>query len=143
MNENVQNIISRLRFLAKIQHGEKINVRELFVRDNDSLVQRCLRTARNLSTYISASEMFESKDSTILFIRTTINEAIALIFNYQKSTDKYERSVAYALIKDLEDSTCGIKHLMATYQGDRKFTSDADAIIQTMDIRLKSIKGKD
>ena len=34
MNENVQNVISRLRFLAKIQYCEKINAKELFNSQN-------------------------------------------------------------------------------------------------------------
>ena len=122
-DSKVQQVIGRLKFMAKIKHGEKINVRELFVRDNDSVLQRMMRTLRNASTYLSSSEIVESKDATLTFIQDTVNDAITLIAN-------------------LELSKTGIRNLIATYQSDRKFISEAEAVIQTLEARIKSMKNK-
>ena len=75
----VQEVIGRLKFMAKIRHGEKINIRDLFVRDNDSVMQRFLRTFRNVTTFLSSSEIVESKEATLSFIQSTVNDAITSV----------------------------------------------------------------
>jgi len=141
-DSKVQEIIGRLKFMAKIRHGEKINVRERFVRDNDSVLQRILRTCRNVSTYISSSEIVESKEATLGFIRTTVNDAITLIAVYRRDRDDFKQSIANIIVENLESSKGGIRNLIATYQWDRKFISEAEAVIQTLEARISSMKKK-
>lgn len=141
-DSKVQEVIGRLKFLSKIRHGEKINSRDLFVRDNDSVVQRFLRTFRNVTTYLSASENVESKESTLAFIQNTINEAITLIAVYRRDSDDFKQSIANIIVNNLESSKVGIRNLIATYQCDRKFISEAEAVIQTLEARITSMKKK-
>jgi hypothetical protein len=136
----VQEVIGRLKFLAKIRHGEKINVRELFVRDNDSVAQRFLRTLHNWTTYLSASQTVESKEATLAFINETVNNAITLIAVYRKDADEFKQNIADIIINNLESSKAGISNLISTYKGDRRFISEAEAGIQTLEARIKSMK---
>lgn len=139
-DDKVQQVIGRLKFLSKIEHGEKINVRELFVRDNDSVLQRVLRTIRNATTYLSASDIVESKDSTLTFIQDTVNEAITLIGFYRNDKDEFAQSIAVIIIENLEASKIGIQNLIDTYKTDRKFIAQVETVIQTLEARIKSMK---
>lgn len=138
----VQEVVGKLKFMAKIQHGEKINVQELFVRDNDSVTQRFLRTVKNWATYLSSSETVESKDSTLAFIQDTVNNAITLIALYERDHDEFKQNIANIIVNNLELSKTGIRNLISTYQSDRKFISEAEAVIQTLEARITSMKSK-
>ena len=138
----VQEVIGRLKFMAKIKHGEKINVRDLFVRDNDSVMQRFLRTIRNATTYLSASEIVESKKATLAFIQSTVNDAITLIAVYRRDKDDFKQSIANIVVENLEASKSGIRNLIATYQSDRMFISESEAVIQTLEARIKNMQQK-
>ena len=141
-NTKVHEVIGKLKFLAKIKLGEKINVRDLFVRDNDSIAQRFLRTVRNWTTYFSASETVESKEATLAFIQDTVNTAITLIAVYQSETEGYKKDLATLIAKNLEESKVGIRNLISTYQNDRRFISETEAVIQTLEVRIASMKIK-
>ncbi len=139
----VQEIIGRLKFMSKIRPGEKINVRELFARDNDSMLQRLLRTIKNVGTYLSSSDIVESKDATLAFIQENLDRAITLIAVYScDKDDKFKQTIASIIVQNLENSKGGIRHSIATYQNDRKFISEAEAVIETLEVRINSLKSK-
>ena len=138
----VQEVIGKLKFMSKIQKGEKINVRQLFVRDNDSDIQRLLRTVRNFGAYLLASDVVESKKATLTFIQETVNSAITLIAIYRRDNDDFKKSIADIIVNNLEESKIGIRNLISTYQKDRKFISEAEAVIQTVEARIRSMRDK-
>jgi len=137
LNKNpVKDVISKLRFLSKIKPGEKVNVKELFVRDNNSIFQRFIRSIRNLS-----AEGAESKESTLHFIEQVTDETLDLICTFRSSSnDDYKIGLSDILIKNLEQSKRGIRNLFKTYEYDRMFVSQAEAILQTLDVRIKNLK---
>lgn len=138
----VLEIISKLNFLAKIRKNEKINVKELFVRDNDSISQRFIRTLKNWSDYFSSLNNVESKEATLNFINDTITTSLNLIYYYKSEHDenkKYKKDMASLIITNLNLSINGINNLIATYQNDRKFISDAEAVMQTLHIKIRSM----
>jgi hypothetical protein len=139
-DNNVQDVMSRLKFISKIKRGEKINVKDLFVRDNDSILQRLLRSVKNYSTYISGSDIVESKEATLIFIKDTVNSSINLISMYRKNKEKFSQDIADLLVKNLEESKTGIHNSIGTYEADRKFMAHAEAIMQTLEARIKSLK---
>ena len=139
-DNNVLNVISRLKFISKIKRGEKINVRELFVRDNDSILQRVLRSFKNYTTYLSSSDIVESKDATLNFIRDTVNDAINLISLYRHSKDSFQHQIATIISNNLEQAKYGIRNSIFTYKDDRKFISNAEAVTLTIEARLQSLK---
>ena len=110
----IQDIISRLKFLSKIKPGEKINIKDFYVRDNDQLLQRFLRTIQNFSTILSSSEVVESKEATLFFIQTTVNNAISIINTYQQTNDEFKQHIASIIIENLEESKGGVGNLIMT-----------------------------
>jgi hypothetical protein len=139
--EKVTSVNSNLKFLSFIRKGEKINVRNLFVRDNDSLMQRAIRSFRNFTTFVSMSESVESKEATLIYIQQTINDAIALISHFRKDkTNTLHKNIADTIVKDLEASKGGIQNLFYTYQNDRRFIAQAEAVMQSLEVRLINLK---
>ena len=141
-DDRVQVITSRLKFMSKIKTGEKINIRELYIRDNESVVQRFLRSIKNYATIISGAEIVESKDATLQFIRETLNTAIDLIIIYKGQDDQFKTKLAELLIKNLEDAKGGISNIINTYNYDRKFLAEASATIETIEAKISSMKEK-
>ena len=126
--------------MAKIKRGEKVNVKELFVRDNSSIWQRIARTLRNMSTSISHSEVVESKEATLAFIEIVIGDAITMIYAYRKESDEFKQGIADIIVGNLERSKPGVANLAETYKGERKFISDMEATLQTLDASLLALK---
>ncbi len=127
----IEEIITKLKFISKIKPNEKINVRSLFVRDNNNTYQRVLRTFALVG---------ESKDETLTFIKSVINEAVDLIYVYKAdSEDVFKQDIAILLVSNLESSKTGMKSLMETYASDTLFVSKIEAVISTLDARIHSL----
>ena len=141
-SNKVEQVISHLKFLSKIRPGEKLNTSELFVRNNDSVFQRVIRTLRNVSSLVSAGTSSETKEATLEFIQATINEAIAIITVYRADKDQFRNNIADILVNNLEGSKIGIRNVISTYQNDRKFISQVAAIMQTLEARIQNLQKK-
>jgi hypothetical protein len=133
----VENVITKLKFLSKVKPGEKINVKHLFVRaDADAdWYQKFLRTLTNVTVG------GESKSETREFIKFIYNETIDLICVYSGDpSDSFKQSISKMLIDNLEATKNGIESLKQTYFGDSRFVSQIDAIVGTMEARLKIVR---
>lgn len=134
--KTVQDIISKLRFISKIQPGEKINIKERFVRDNSQIWQRIIRTIRNI-TYEDA----ESKDATLKFLEMVTDEAINLIVIYKSNDENsFNINVANLIISNLETAITGMESLINTYSQDRNFTTRVEALMGTLTLKLGTLK---
>src|SRR5690349_5944076 len=76
LEQPIKDIISKLLFISKINVGEKLNVKDYFVRDNNSITQRLIRTIKNMISQDSG----EYKLDTLDFLKNTITEALEFIF---------------------------------------------------------------
>ena len=123
--DNYQEVISRLKFLCKINRGEKINTKQLFV-VQDSFITTLTRTFWNQDNRIN----------TIHFIQETINKSFDLLHKYIKSTKSDEKQLAKHLIFDLQKVIKGLLNLQYTYMFDTKFVCDIDTIIENIKARL-------
>jgi len=126
----IEEIITKLKFLSKIRAGEKLNVKAMFVRDNSSVYQRFLRTL--------ALEG-ESKDETLTFIKTIINEAVDLICVYRRNSNAFNQNIAALIIENLESAKEGLCSLSETYAYDNLFVSRIEAVMATLDARIRSL----
>jgi hypothetical protein len=123
--DDYQEIISRLKFLCKINRGEKINTKQLFVQQ-DSFITTFTRTFWNQDNRIN----------TIHFIQEIINKSFELLNVYSKSNKNDEKQLAKHLIYDLHKVIKGLLNLQFTYMFDNKFICDIDTIIENIKARL-------
>ncbi len=85
-------------------------------------------------------KIVESRDATLSFIQDTVDNAITLIIVYRQERDEFKQNIADIIVNNLEASKCGIRNMITTYQSDRKFISEAEAVIQTLEARITSMK---
>jgi hypothetical protein len=131
----VNDIISKLIFISKVKKGEKLNTKELFVRDNNDMLQRMVRTVRSNVFWDDG----ENKESTIIFLSTVTNEALNLISIYRKDpSNEFNNNIADLLSQNVENSLQGLESLIYTYREDRIFSSQIETMIDTLKLRVKA-----
>lgn len=137
----VENVITKLKFLSKVKPGEKINVKHLFTRstNSDDWYQNWYhKFLRTITTIISGGE---SKEETREFVKFIYDEAINLICAYNSELyDEFKKSIIELIVENLNSSKDGINALKETYKDDSRFISQIDTIVETMEVRLKSVR---
>ena len=122
--ESNKEVISKLKFIGKLQKGEKINIRMLYVQQ-DGVITQFIRTF-----------LQDNRSKTLSFIQDTINKSFDLITYYDKSTRLSERIMSNNLIDDLKRSKNGLVNLKDTYCDDVIFCCDLETLLQLIDAKL-------
>lgn len=126
--EPPKEIMSRLKFIGRLQKGEKINTRHMFVQPE------------GIATVISRTLINQdNRRNTRSFVRGTISRSFELINEFSKSERQADKAMCANLINDLRKSKTGINSLKDTYMDDVKFCCDMDTMIQIIDAKLSEI----
>jgi hypothetical protein len=131
----VNNVISKLIFISKVKKGEKLNIKNLFVRDNNDILQRFLRTIRNNILW----EDSESKQSTINFLSSVTDEALNLVSIYrQNPNNEFNNNIADMIVDNIKKALQGMESIVHTYKDDRLYSSQIETMLNTLNLRLKA-----
>jgi hypothetical protein len=130
--ESDNDVISKLKFIGKIQKGEKVNVRSMYVQ-HDGIATKISRSFINV----------DSRSNTYNFLTNTIKRSFDLIHLHSKSNTPFEYNLVINLIKDLKESKLGIENLKGTYSSDIMFCCQLDTLIQDIEGRLSEIEKKE
>jgi len=120
-----KEILSRLKFIGRINKGEKINSQYVFVQQDDILTR--------------LSRTFYNKDNRIRslsFVKNTIERACEIIEKYLLSADIAEHAIVQHILNDLKLSKNGLMNLKDTYILDIKFCCDIDTILEEIDSKI-------
>ena len=126
--ESDKEVISRLKFIGKVQKGEKINVKYMFVQP-EGIATRISRTLINQC----------NRSNTLNFIRGTIKRSFEIITTYMESNIESQRHICKHIIMDLEQSQKGILNIKSTYLDDLKVCCDLDTLLQEIEGFLSGI----
>jgi hypothetical protein len=129
--ESNKEIISRLKFIGRLQKGEKINVRRMFVQQ-DGYVTAISRALINQ----------DNRNNTLSFVQNIITRAFELVTLYERSEKESDHVMCSNLIKDLHNCKGGLSNLKDTYISDIKFCCDMDTFLQLIDARLTDLASK-
>jgi len=129
--ESNKEIISRLKFIGRLQKGEKINVRRMFVQQ-DGYITAISRALINQ----------DNRNNTLSFVQNTITRAFELVALYERSEKESDHVMCSHLIKDLHNCKDGLSNLKDTYISDIKFCCDMDTFLQVIDAKLSGIASK-
>jgi len=129
--DSSEELISKLKFLSKIQKGEKMNVGGMFMQ-LDCFKTTVSRTIWNV----------DSRQNTLTFIEKVLNNSTELIELFLNSSQHAQYVMASNIMKDLESSKNGIRNLKITYNNDVMFCSKIDTFIQWVDAKLIEIRAK-
>jgi hypothetical protein len=116
--------ISRLKFIGKIQIGDKINLKSMYMQ-TDSLITQLLRTVFQ-----------DNRNKTLVFLQDTINKAFEILKCYDKSKKNADKIMCMNVITDLKGVSQGLKNLKETYNTDIKFCCDIDVLLQMIEAKL-------
>ena len=121
--------ISKLKFIGRIQKGEKINVKFMYVQPDGILT----RIARTLFSQDNRSNAFA-------FIEHTLRKSFDIITLTKFSSKTTERKIIMNIIRDIEMSLQGIANLKSTYITDVMFCCKIDTLIQDTEAKLIEVK---
>lgn len=127
---SVQSVISKLKFISKIKEGEKIDVSTLTLCDNTWLS----------SLYRTLLRRGESREATLIFIRGVLGEAFDLAYNYLCREERFYKDIGKTIIISLQESKSGLSQLANSYLDDRMFISKIEALISTLDTKIKDLE---
>jgi hypothetical protein len=126
--ESDKEVISRLKFIGKVQKGEKINVKYMFVQP-EGIATRISRTLFNQC----------NRQNTLNFVRNTVKRSIEIITSYKESKIDSHQYIVKNIIEDLRQSQKGIINIKSTYVDDLKVCCDLDTLLQEIDAFLLTI----
>jgi hypothetical protein len=104
-----KDIITNLKFIGTIQKGEKIDVKNSKIEEN------------NLFTPLRRMLMGESRETTFQFINTTIDRSFEIINSYVFSEKLSEKKFVTNVVLDLYKTIAGLKNIQTTYSDDKNF----------------------
>ena len=124
-------IIPRIKFIGKIQTGEKINVKYMNIQQD------------NFLTKISRSFIHtDTRANTLTFINNTIKRGFEIINQHLGIEKQYDKSLCLNLMNDLRQCKSGMVNIKETYVEDLMFCCKMDALIEETDARLNDIENK-
>ena len=125
MDENQQDIITKLKFLGKIGKGEKINVKELTLQ-SEGILTKASRTLWYT----------DNRNNAQSFIQTTIQAGFSLINNLTKNNSNGAIQLINNILNDIRQAKIGITNLKTTYSDDTFFCCSIDTYVETLSAKL-------
>ena len=122
------DVISKLKFIGKIQKGDKINVKNMNVQ-SDGLMTRFTR----------GFIYFDNRQNTLTFIHNTVKKSFEIIQHHLNSKQTFDKIIFENMVKDLKDSVKGMENLKDTYMNDIMFCCKLDTLIEEIRARLTEI----
>lgn len=123
-----KEIISSLKFIGKLQRGDKINTKFMY-RQPDGILTRLSRTFIN----------HDNRNNALLFVQRVISSSFEIINNYSKSDKESDKILCINIINDLKQARNGLDHLKDTYSEDLKFKCDMETLLQEIDAKFNDL----
>ena len=123
--ESNNETISKLKLIGKLQNGDKLNTKYVFIQKNGFLTR--------LSRWFYYQD---NRQNTINFVRNTIYSTFTLIITLKKSNKRYDNLILLNIIEDLEAAKLGMVNLKNTYADDLKFCCDIETLLEAVEVEL-------
>lgn len=125
------DIIPRIKFIGKIQKGEKMNVKHMQVLQ-DSLITKIIRSFVHTDT----------RANTFTFINTSIRKGFEILSMHLDNERQFDRTLCQNLITDLRQCKNGMQNVKDTYIEDLMFCCKMDALMEETDARIHDTESK-
>lgn len=126
--QKIEDVISKLKFIGKLQEGDKINTTQLYVQKP------------TYATSLARTLSYENRSETYNFIKDVINQAFDIVFSFSQSTKKFERNICFNIIDDLLQAKNGLENLKLTYTEDVMYVSQIDTMNSLIDAKIEELK---
>jgi hypothetical protein len=125
------DIIPRIKFIGKIQKGEKMNVKHMQVHP-DSIITKIIRSFVHTDT----------RANTFTFINTSIKKGFDILAMHLDNDRQFDRTLCQNLIADLHQCKAGMQNVKDTYIEDLMFCCKMDALMEETEARIHDIESK-
>ncbi len=130
MNTN-DDIIPKLKFISRLNKGDKINVKNLYIQPN------------NIINKISRSFIhIDDRTNTLMFVNNTIKRGFELFLQHIETNNPFDNILCQNILYDLKNSINGLLNLKETYDDDVMFVCKIDSLIEEIEARLIEIGNK-
>jgi hypothetical protein len=124
-NNTFAELLSNLKFLSKIKKDQKINVRDMFIQEN------------NWTTSLSRTVYkVDNRKNTLHFIQNLITTSFSTCKSLINSDNKSDYTMNQSLLNGLLKSRDGIENLKYTYKDDIHFACILDTIIENINVQI-------
>lgn len=133
-DREVQDVISKLRFIAKIKEGEKIDVKTMTLQD--TRVPWGWKVKFRRTFWVRG----ESRNTTYEFIMKTLTDAIEYATKYLRCTEPLYIDYGRMILTTLSECKIGLDNLVRTYSSDKMYISRIETLKKTLDTKLEDLK---
>jgi hypothetical protein len=130
-DRDVQDVVSKLRFISKIRKGEKINISTLTLVEDTWVNNFC----RSLSSE-------DSRGKTLEFIKDVSSRALGYAVDFILNGDKFKRTLGLMILEDIKSMHSGIDGLVGTYGADRMFVAKIEAFQNLLNAKIVDIESR-
>jgi hypothetical protein len=130
IQRDVDDISSKLKFVAKIQVDQRVNVKSCM-----SLHDKWSWTARMWRTFHGT----EGRLVTYEFIKELISKAYNLLISLRHSNSTYDMQVYCKLISEMILIEPGLRNLTETYKRDDDYVTTIETLIDSLKIKVKEL----
>jgi hypothetical protein len=125
-----KDIIKNLKFISTLEAGEKVDVRNLKIEQN------------NFFTPLRRMISGESRDTTLKFISNTIDRSFEIINSYVYSEKISEKKFVTNIVIDLYKTIKGLKNIQNTYQDDKAFCCNIEIMIEDIYSKMNEFEDR-
>jgi hypothetical protein len=126
--ENTNDVLSNLKFIGKIQEGEKINVKYKFVQPV------------GLATSLSRTFYYQdNKGNAFNFINHTVSRSIEIFKLYFHTGSASDITMCRNILSDLKKAMMGIRNLKITYLHDTMFCCKLDTLTTELSTKITEL----
>ena len=130
MDENQQETMAKLKFLGRVNKGEKINVKEM-----------TLQTESYVTSMSRSLWFVDNRNNTLSFIQNTVQAGFSLLKILLQTSSISNREMARAVVRDIDAARNGITNLKTTYSDDTYFCCEVDTYTEMIKAKLLDLKG--
>lgn len=127
----IDDVIPKLKFIARLKKGDKINVKNMYVQPM-TLYNRIDRSFFN----------HDDRSNTYLFVADVIKKGFDLFSQHVSSVTPYNEILCANIFTDIQNTKQGLIHLKETYNDDMMFTCKIDSLIEDIHARLTELAVK-
>jgi len=131
MNSASEDIIPKLKFISRLNKGDKINVKNMYIQPNNFL-NRIIRSFFHV----------DDRTNTLMFVNHTVKKSFELFLEHINSNNAFDIILCQNIILDLKNAKNGLINLKETYISDIMFICKIDALLEETDARLMEIESK-
>jgi len=128
--DEVEKISSKLKFISKIEPGQKICTNTQYIQNNSYYT--------SVVRYLTG----ESREKVYEYITDVIQDSFSVLDSLSDSSNGYDIKVCENLIGDLINLKPGLTNLKKTYNKDKNYISKMETLVQNLDVKIQELCDK-